>query len=219
MAKNLQPVLQELHKAFNHMNEVFFEGRLPEVVIAIRSQGKRTGVNGWFTPAKVWSDGKEDRHEIVITAETLNREFMDIMRTLQHEMVHLYCHENDIKDTSRGGTYHNKAFKQACLDHGFEYKEDAYSTKIGWSHATLTESSQAIIKSWNLREGCFGLARKSFGTGQREKKKTNIIKWVCPSCGDIIRSSKPDIKAYCMKDTDKEGNEKEPCATYFEPAL
>ena len=29
-------------------------------------------------------------------------------------------------------------------------------------------------------------------------KKSNIIKWTC-GCGDIIRSSKPDIKAICGK--------------------
>ena len=29
-----------------------------------------------------------------------------------HEMVHYYCQINNIQDTSRGNTYHNKRFKE-----------------------------------------------------------------------------------------------------------
>ncbi|MFP3427159.1 hypothetical protein, partial [Pseudoalteromonas sp. SIMBA_162] len=95
-SKNLQPVLAELHKAFDFLNKAYYENKLPQVVIAIHPMGN-SNANGWFTPAKLWSDGEEDKHEICITAETMNREAMDIMRTLHHEMIHLYCHENDIK--------------------------------------------------------------------------------------------------------------------------
>lgn len=202
MAKNLQPIIQELHKTFNHLNEVFYDNKLPDVVIAIRSQGKRKGVLGWFTPAKVWADEQgNEKHEIVITAETLNRDFMDIAKTLHHEMIHLYCHVNDIKDTSRSGLYHNKEFKKACLAHGFYYADDKPDSSIGWSYALLTEQTEAIINSFKIRTGVFGLARKSFG-GEKEKKKSNSFKWVC-QCDDavIIRTSK------FWKDADAEDKE------------
>lgn len=222
MNKNLQPVLTELHKAFDLLNEKYYGGKLPQVVIAIRSQGKRVGVLGWFTPAKVWTDGKEDKHEIVITAETLNRPMMDIIQTLHHEMVHLYCHTNDIKDTSRNGAYHNKAFRDTAISVGFEHLNPKPDSKIGWSYITLTDATKAVIESWQLNGDVFSVARKSFGTGKdKKKKKSNIIKWTCPDCGCILRSSKlVGVKPYCMNDIDeKTGKEKDPCATFMTPEI
>lgn len=32
-----------------------------------------------------------------------------------HEMVHLYCRENGIKEVSRGGKYHNVRFTKQFL--------------------------------------------------------------------------------------------------------
>lgn len=220
--KNLQPVLTELHKAFDLFNEKYYGGQLPQVVIAIRSQGKRVGVLGWFTPAKVWTDGNEDKHEIVITAETLNRDWMDIMQTLHHEMIHLYCETNDIKDTSRQGKYHNKTFRDEACKRGFEHLNPKPDSKIGWSYITLTEATKAVVEGWGINKEVFGVARKSFGQGkEKKKKKSNIIKWTCPSCGCVMRSSKlVGVKPYCMNDLEADGEtEKQPCATYFEPEI
>ena len=213
-ATNLQPVITELHKAFNYLNKAYYDNKLPEVVIAIRSQGKRAGVMGWFTPAKVWSDGESEKHEIVITAETLNRDGMDIMRTLHHEMIHLYCETNGIKDTSRNGAYHNKNFKEECLKRGFFYESDKPDNTIGWSMALLKPETMAYMKKWDIDYSVFGLARRSFGGKEEKKKKTNRIKWTCPSCGATLSSTKLEgVKPYCMNDA--EGT-KNPCETFFD---
>lgn len=220
MAKNLQPTLNQLHIAFNKMNNTFFKGELEDVVIAIRSQGKRKGVQGWFSVGKVWGNGEQEKHEIVICAETLHKPLIAILTTLMHEMIHLYCSMNGIDDTSRKGAYHNRRFKNVAEDHGFYYVGDSPDPKIGFSNIQFTEETKAIVEGFKINAGAFGLARKTFGTGEKEPKKSNIIKWVCPSCGDIIRSSKPSIKAYCMNDMEKDGEtEKEACATFFEPVL
>lgn len=213
-ATNLQPVITELHKAFNYLNKAYYENKLPEVVIAIRSQGKRAGVMGWFTPAKVWSDGESEKHEIVITAETLNRDGMDIMRTLHHEMVHLYCETNGIKDTSRNGAYHNKNFKEECLKRGFYYDSDKPDGTIGWSMALLTEETKSYIKKWDINFTVFGLARRSMGGKEEKKKKSNRIKWTCPNCGATLSSTKLEgMKPYCMNDNE---GKTEPCKTFFD---
>ena len=213
-ATNLQPVITELHKAFNYLNKAYYENKLPEVVIAIRSQGKRAGVMGWFTPAKVWSDGESEKHEIVITAETLNRDGMDIMRTLHHEMIHLYCETNGIKDTSRNGAYHNKNFKEECLKRGFFYESDKPDNTIGWSLAQLTEETKNYMRKWDIDFSVFGLARKSFGGKEEKKKKSNRIKWTCPSCGASLSSTKLEgVKPFCMNDA--EGT-KEPCQVFYD---
>jgi hypothetical protein len=121
---NLQPTLAELHKAFDLYNDEFFEGKLPQVVITIQSQGKRNAY-GWISVAKVWSDGAgAELHEINISAEHIgsrDNKMVDVLQTLLHEMIHLYALENDIQDVSRNGSYHNKKFKANAEAHGMEY--------------------------------------------------------------------------------------------------
>lgn len=194
--KNLAMVIKELHKAFDCFNKEFYNNELPKVIITIQSRGKRNAL-GWFTCGKVWSDGTQEKHEINISAEYTNREFMDIMRTLHHEMIHLYCAVNDIKDCSRGGTYHNSQFKKASEEHGFYYKENAFDKKYGWSFSELTNESIEKIKAFGLNEELFSLKRYDFNAVQnKEKKKSNIIKWQC-SCGQIVRSSKDGLNIIC----------------------
>lgn len=216
--KNLYPIIKELHKAFDLFNKTFYNNELPEVIIAIRSQGKRNSM-GWFTPQKTWKVGEDERHEIVITAEVLDWDFMETMDTLHHEMIHLYCEHNGIKDTSRSGHYHNTKFRDESLKRGFEYAEDKPDSSIGWSYSRITDETKKTIESWDLNKDIFNIARKSYGNASSTASKSNIVKWTCPSCGDIIRSSKPVIKAYCMNDEDAEGIEKEPCGVMFEPEV
>jgi hypothetical protein len=192
---NLQPAIEELHKAFDLLNERYYEGKLPQVVIAVQAKGK-TQAYGWFTVGKVWETATEEKHEITITAEFLNREYIEIMRTLHHEMIHLYCHTNGIKDTSRGSTYHNKNFRIESEARGFYYENNSPDTKYGWSFSSLTDDAKNEIEAMNINKEAFTLARKDFATGAKQKKKSNIVKWVC-GCNVIIRSSKPEINVIC----------------------
>ena len=194
--KNLAEVIAELHKAFDCLNNAFYRGTLPKVIITIQSKGKRDAL-GWFSTGKVWDDGTQEKHEINISAEYANRDFMEIMKTLHHEMIHLFCYENNIKDTSRGGSYHNKNFKVISENRGFYYPDDAFDKRVGWSFSELTHESKEIIKNFGLNEEIFSLKRYDFSTkNNSEKKKTNIVKWQCP-CGNIVRSSKPSLKLIC----------------------
>jgi hypothetical protein len=210
--KSIKPAIEQLHKAFDKANEVLFKNELPPVVITMNPRGKTNSL-GWFTVNPAWENGNEDFHEINISPETLNRDYVELIQTLVHEMVHLYNHVNGIKDTSRGNSYHNKKFLKSAEEHGFEFLHDAPDSKIGYSMITFTKQTANMVKFWNIDKTAFTIIRKEFGTGAKPKKKTNIIKWVCPCCGDIIRSSKPNIKAFCMNDED---GMKEPCAVMFE---
>lgn len=196
--KNLSATIKELHKLFNCLNNEFFRGELPEVIITIQSKGKTNSL-GWFTPSKVWEDGAEGKHEINITAEGLKREYIEIVRTLHHEMVHLYCHVNEIKDVSRGNTYHNTKFKKASEEHGFEYPENAYDKKYGWTFSKLTEESKERIFKFDIDTDVFKINRVDVNAlgEEKQKKKTNIIKWVC-GCGQIVRTSKDGLRMLCL---------------------
>lgn len=194
--RNLGIVINELHKAFNCLNKEFYNNSLPQVIITIQSKGKRDAL-GWFTVGKVWDDGTQDMHEINISAEYADRDFMDIMRTLHHEMIHLFCAENNIKDTSRGGSYHNKNFKAVSENHGFYYPDDAFDKKYGWTFSQLTDETKEKIESFDIDKSVFSLKRADMSeNNDGTKKKSNIIKWQCP-CGNIIRSSKEGLNIIC----------------------
>ena len=109
------------------LNSRFFGGELPEVVISLK---KTAGAYGHFTTGKVWQTGEERRYEINISSASLNQECAFLSGVLVHEMVHEYCAEHGIKDTSNNGVYHNKNFKHIAETHGLEVE---HHPKYGWT--------------------------------------------------------------------------------------
>lgn len=196
----LSITLNELHKLFDNLNQEFFQGELPQCIITVQAKGN-TGAYGWFTPSKVWNVDKENKHEINITSESLSRDYIDIAKTMLHEMIHLYCTTNGIKDVSRGNSYHNSKFKEESIKHGFYYKENSYDKKYGWTYSSLTEETIDKINNFKInKKALTRINRKDISDNGTPSpaKKSNIIKWTC-GCGDIIRSSKADINAICGK--------------------
>lgn len=183
---NTETAIAELYKAFNKLNARFYNNELPEVMIVIFETAKKNAY-GWFTPDKVWTDKESttEMHEIAMSAEFMNRDWIEVMQTLHHEMIHLYCHIKGIKDTSRNGRYHNKNFKAECEAHGFEFKIQEPDKRIGWSQAELTEESQKIIaEEFGINPDAFKLAR---AITTKEKKVRNRSKYECLCCEYSLR--------------------------------
>lgn len=192
---NLQPVIAELHKVYDKANKILFNDELPQIVITMQSRGNRKGVLGWFVTSPIWENGEgTNLYEINIVPEAMTRTHLEIIQTLVHEMLHVYCAVKEIKETSRGGSYHNKRFKEVAEQHGMEYTHETPDSKIGFSAVTLTTATLNLIKFWNINKEAFSIARKEFG-GAKEKKKSNIRKYVCP-CGTIVRASK-EVNVIC----------------------
>ena len=63
-------VAGQLEKMFRALNNRFFDGELPEVVISLK---KTAGAYGHFTTGKVWKTGEERRYEINISSASLNQ--------------------------------------------------------------------------------------------------------------------------------------------------
>lgn len=59
-----------LERAFDVLNQIYFEGGLPDVVITIQSS---PDCYGYITTHKVWSDATQNYYEINIGAEYLSR--------------------------------------------------------------------------------------------------------------------------------------------------
>ena len=84
-------------------------------IITVQS---KPGTYGHCTTAKVWQRKNGGAYELNIAAEVLNYPIEETLDTMLHEMVHLYCRENGIKEVSRGGKYHNGRFKAIAEAHG-----------------------------------------------------------------------------------------------------
>ena len=134
MLKSMQEVLEY---GFDVLNEVYFDGALPPVVITIMSSPRTFG---HFTVGRVWKAEKNHLNEINISAEHLDRNIENIMATLMHELVHYYCQINNIDDTSKNGRYHNKLFKREAEARGLII---SYAKYIGYSD---TEPSAEFIE-------------------------------------------------------------------------
>ena len=173
-------VAGQLEKMFRALNNRFFDGKLPEVVISLK---KTAGVYGHFTTGKVWKTGEERRYEINISSASLNQECAFLAGVLVHEMVHEYCAEHGIKDTSNNGVYHNKNFRHIAETHGLEVE---HHPKYGWQDFQMVESLNLLDVLGTLPKG----GNSSAGAETRTKKPSSTRKYICPKCGNSCRATK-----------------------------
>lgn len=117
----------QLEKMYNTINADLFGSELPTPIITVQS---KPGTYGHCSCAKVWRNKDTEQYEMNIAAEALDVEIEEVLDTLIHEMVHLYCRENGIQEVSRGGKYHNGKFKALAEGKGLVcYKAGQY----GWN--------------------------------------------------------------------------------------
>ena len=113
-------------------------------IITVQS---KPGTYGHCSTAKIWKTQDDNTYELNIAAEEINAHIEEILDTLLHEMVHLYCREHGIKETSRGGQYHNKRFKEEAERRGLVCVQCGAN---GWNTQPSDRLAQyAADKGWN----------------------------------------------------------------------
>lgn len=178
--------ITELYKAFDRFNELYFDNSLPKPYIVIL-ETKRQKAYGWFTPSKIWMskyDSIEPLHEIAMSAEYMSRGFYNVVQTLLHELVHLYCHTVGKKDME-GKKFHNRTFKLECMKRGFYFDESPHQVH-GWYNAKLTDKAKEKIKNFGLNENAFSIAR----VVNKKKPKNYTAKYKCFDCNVNLRGKK-----------------------------
>ena len=188
--------VSQLEHVYNSLNSDFFAGELPVPIITVQS---KPGTYGHCSVAKVWQRKNDKTYEMNISAETLNYPIEEVIDTLLHEMCHLYCRENNIKEVSRGGKYHNKRFKEVAEAHGLTCVPCG---QYGWNTTpgdNLVE--YALNKGWNeillgrntlppaMRTGATGTAQPGAAT-PGGKRPSSTRKVICPKCGQSARATK-----------------------------
>lgn len=200
-----------LEKLYDKLNADFFNNELERPVITIQSTPR---AYGHYSLYDAWNVKGEGYREINIGAGTLDRDIEYTIATLLHEMCHQY---NDmvanIQDCSRGGTYHNKYFKQTAEAHGLICTR---SEKYGWSNTSSVLSDELInwilyndIQDIKLSRNDLHSIRISGGNNATNGglppveagTKQHNHRYECPCCHAIARSGKAInlICADCMQ--------------------
>lgn len=196
----------QLEKMYNTLNQDFFAGALPTPILTVQS---KPGTWGHCTVGKVWRRKESDTYEMNIAAEVLDAELEEIIDTLLHEMVHLYCRENGIQEVSRGGKYHNGKFKELAegcglvcikngqygwntLGHGNE-KLIEYAIEKGWTEIKIGRGS-----AWRPATGTGGTPSSTTGSSTPgERRPSSTRKLQCPCCKNSVRATKT-VRIMCM---------------------
>lgn len=187
-----------LEKLYDKLNADFYDGQLERPVITIQSTPR---AYGHYSLYNAWSVEGEGRRELNIGAGTLDRPIEAVIATLLHEMAHQY---NDTilnaQDCSRGGTYHNKLFKQTAEAHGLIVTR---SEKYGWS--TTVPSDYLLdwilendIKEIKINRNEYAGIRIAGGNSTANggavpagsTSRSSRRRYICPCCHTIIRATK-----------------------------
>ena len=196
----IMSAVDELQRAFRALNARYFAGELEKCIITIQTDTSSSAY-AWISVGKVWSDkDQREYREINMVAEHLNREPEAVIASLLHEMCHLYNLQHEIKDTSRGGTYHNQNFRDAAEAHGLICER---SEKYGWCRTSPTPELVEWVGE-SCRKGCFRYRRAAtYRSGKPKITKPGVDgpvtvsrtaqssrKYTCPSCGLIVRATR-----------------------------
>lgn len=202
---NYQRVSNYLVKIFKAINEEYFNNELEIPTITIQST---VGAYGHVSVQKVWHNNDTATHELNLSADYLNRPIENTVATLIHEASHLYALQNDIKDTSNRGVYHNKNFKKIAEEMGHLHidKHDKY----GWTITEPTEDTLDFIISYGFEDiqlvrgsqfSFTGIGGSKAGNGgtvpPKTRKPSSTRKYICPCCGNSFRATK-ELNVMCI---------------------
>ena len=187
-----------LKSIYEKMNEDFWNGELPDITLTIQ---QKEATYGHVTLSEVWMIENNGQHELNIAAGGLVRPIENIVATIMHESVHIYCMRNGIKDTSNNHVYHNKKFKEIAEQHGLIIERHE---KYGY---TLTTPSQKLTEYCReqgfedlhlyrreegqpVGKGLGGTDGGDSGDGtEAPKRKGSTRKYIC-DCGVSVRATK-----------------------------
>ena len=155
-----------------------------KLTVVVQTKGARKALLGHFSADRWGEKEGGSSHEISLVSEELRGDPVDVLGVMHHELVHMYNHEHDVKDTSESGR-HNLRFKEAALDHGLEYPVDDDGKahphpSRGWQSTILSEGLRdAIVNEFQPNYAVFERFRELMPT--KVKQPTKMKKWTC-SC-------------------------------------
>lgn len=181
-------------EAYKKLNQHYFEGKLPNDVTIYLTE--RRIINNAI---KVTEVGNEKHYEMPISINTLYKGNAEILANMVHMMVHIWCSENGLQDTSNGGRYHNMVFKEEAEKRELFVQERAASA--GYENTYPSDEMKKTLKELGLLDidlSAQGDEKKEPWEIKKIKPKSYTRKYVCMNCGDRVRSTK-EVDITCNK--------------------
>ncbi|XZH79402.1 SprT-like domain-containing protein (plasmid) [Clostridium perfringens] len=183
----INKILELLYKVYAEFNKELFENKLPKCIITLGyNRGKKEVKTLGRTYINLkWLDNEtgEINYAIDITPLAINEGFHEVISTLLHEMVHIYCLANDIKDCTKGGKHKNE-FKTVAESIGLTVEND---DTMGWAVTYLSDKHYNIISNIDYDKSIFDI--DCLVEPVEEKKST--------------KEKKPKYKHYCPNNHNK----------------
>lgn len=189
-----------LQRIYSLINQEYFNNELQEITILSKES---VSTYGSVTTHDIWITETESTKELNISANYLKRDISEIVTTLIHECCHIWNMQHNIKDTSREGTYHNKAFKKTAEELGkIQVEQDS---KHGWTISKPSEETIDFCKRHNLENIQIWRLSEFFDYGSEDgtppttktKKPSSTRKYKCPCCKNSFRATKM-LNVLCM---------------------
>lgn len=168
---------------------------VPDVVLTLGSGtlGQRGGVKLGHFAAGRWETGDAELAELFVGGEGLRRGAAGVLGTLLHEAAHGVAHTRGIKDTSRGGRYHNARFRSLGEELGLVLAMDGTR---GWSATELApdtvEAYAEEVAALSEAIRTFRRAEAATGGGTGKAPSRNLIAAQC-LCDRKIRASRTTL--------------------------
>jgi hypothetical protein len=114
----------------------------PVVLVVLDGHTRTTPINGLHT-ADAWTVARgagPAATEIAIAGERLADGAEAVLSTLIHEAAHALARARDVKDTSRGGRYHNAKYADLARSMTLDVQQD---DRHGWTITSPTDATRA----------------------------------------------------------------------------
>lgn len=185
MQSTTKPIIEALEKIAGRIAQEFDIRSRVSLVVGASGGGTKHGhflADGWMG-----KDG-EPVHEIVMTGESLERGAVPTLGTMIHELAHLYNHENDIKDVSDSGRYHNRDFRRTAEGMGLAIEQ---APRIGHSVTSVPEETQRKFSEeiMGLDKAITAWRRPPMALAASATPAKKFM-FGCPECDDPVQVTK-----------------------------
>jgi hypothetical protein len=178
----MSETIKILEDLFDKLNALYFaDSPLDKPVITVQSTPR---AYDHCSTKKIWKGTDEAFYEINIGAEFINRPIESTAATLLHEMVHLYCLENNIADTCQKGRYHNGKFRNECEARDLAVE---YDLANGYAYTSPTDTFVEKLKAAGV-DMTIKFARVA-PTKKVKAERAATHKYICPCCGQSFRTT------------------------------
>ncbi len=176
---------RELQFLFRVLNENIFHNQflVPQIYISVNTRCKNWRCNPF---------GDKGQYVITIHEGKLEDDFETIVMNMLHQMIHIFCFEHGLKDTSRDMRYHNKIFYREGIKRGLVF---SFEPKKGYITEGIGGGVRALFKAELRQEERIKDAVKRDKELKETAKKNKPIrpfpvKMKCPVCGMKARAKK-----------------------------